>query len=254
MKYTQGKYILLEKKALAKQIYDFTILCPDIASAAETGQFVHILPEGNSLRRPISICDIDKENGTLRIVFLAKGEGTKKIADTPKGAALDIVGSLGHGFTMPETSEKTIIIGGGIGVPPLLPIAKKYGENAVVILGFRSADTIILKNDFESTGAKVIICTDDGTTGIHGLVTVPLSEEIKGASNVLSCGPVPMLKAIAEISEQNNVPCQVSLEERMGCGVGACLVCACRVKKGGEERFGHVCKDGPVFDSKEVMW
>lgn len=254
MKYTQGKYTLLEKKTLARQIYDFTILCPDIAKAASEGQFINILPEGHTLRRPISICGIDKEKGTIRIVFEAKGEGTVKLADTQKGAVLDIVGPLGHGFDLPEKSGKVVITGGGIGVPPLLPLARFYGENAVVILGFRSADAIILKKDFESTGAKVIVCTDDGTYGVHGLVTVPLKDEINNASAVLSCGPIPMLRAIAEISEQNSVPCQVSLEERMGCGVGACLVCACKVRKNGEERFGHVCKDGPVFDSKEVIW
>ncbi len=254
MKYTQGKYILLEKKTLAKQIYDFTILCPEIAQAASVGQFVNILPEGHTLRRPISICGIDRKKGTLRIVFMAKGEGTLKLADTQKGANLDIVGPLGHGFTMDNVSGKTIITGGGIGVPPLLPLAKYYGENAVVILGFRSADAVILKQDFETTGAEVIICTDDGSYGVHGMVTVPLAEKISDVSQILSCGPMPMLKAISSVAEENGVPCQVSLEERMGCGVGACLVCACKVKKNGEERFGHVCKDGPVFDSKEVMW
>lgn len=254
MKYTQGKYLLLEKNTLARQIYDFTILCPDIAAVASIGQFVNILPQGHTLRRPISICDIDKEKGTIRIVFMAKGEGTLKLADTPKGANLDMVGPLGHRFTVSDSSEKVIITGGGIGVPPLLPLARHYGKNAVVILGFRSADAVILRQDFEATGAKVIVCTDDGTAGEHGMVTAPLSREITGVSRVFSCGPIPMLKAIASVSEQNNVPCQVSLEERMGCGVGACLVCACKVKKNGDEHFGHVCKDGPVFDSEEVIW
>ncbi len=254
MKYTQGKYLLLEKKTLACGIYDFTIYCPEIAAIASEGQFVNILPEGHTLRRPISICGIDKEKGTLRIVFMAKGDGTARIADTQKGGNLDIVGPLGHGFTVEKVSGKTVLTGGGIGVPPLLPLAKYYGSSAVVILGFRSADAVILKKDFEATGAEVIICTDDGSYGIHGMVTEPLKEKIGEASQVLSCGPIPMLKAVSAVSEENGVPCQVSLEERMGCGVGACLVCACRVKKNGEERFGHVCKDGPVFDSREVMW
>lgn len=254
MKYTQGKYLLVRKAVLAKQIYDFTILCPDIAQAAEVGQFIHILPQGHSLRRPISICEIDKEKGTLRIVFQIKGEGTELIADTPQGGNLDVVGPLGHGFTVAEKSDKVVLVGGGIGVPPILPLAQHYGKNAVVILGFRSADAVILKNDFEKTGAEVIVCTDDGTFGVKGLVTEPLKDAVKGAAAVMSCGPVPMLKAIAQVSEEAGVPCQVSLEERMGCGVGACLVCACKVKKNGEERFGHVCKDGPVFDSREVMW
>ncbi len=254
MKYTQNNYVLLEKQTLAKNIFDFTILCPDIADAASEGQFIHILPAGHTLRRPISICGIDKKKGTLRIVFEAKGDGTKLIADTPKGSVLDIVGPLGHGFVLPETDKKVIITGGGIGVPPLLPLAKHYGKNAVVILGFRNSQAVILKEDFEACGAKVIICTDDGSYGVHGLVTVPLKDELSDAAAVLSCGPIPMLKAVAKEAEEKNVPCQVSLEERMGCGVGACLVCACKVKKNGEEKFGHVCKDGPVFDSKEVFW
>lgn len=254
MKYTQGKFLLLKKSVLAKQIYDFTVLCPDIAQNASVGQFIHILPAGHTLRRPISICEINKQKGTLRIVFEAKGDGTTELADTPQGANLDIVGPLGHGFTLIPGIDKVVIAGGGIGVPPLLPIAQHYGSKATVILGFRSADAVILKKDFETTGAKVIICTDDGSAGVHGLVTVPLKDEIQNADVVMSCGPIPMLKAISAVSEQADVPCQVSLEERMGCGVGACLVCACKVKKNGEEHFGHVCKDGPVFDSKEVMW
>ncbi len=254
MKYTQGKYILTKKITLAKQIYDFTILCPDMAQSAYEGQFVHVLPENFSLRRPISICEIDKEKGTLRIVFEVKGDGTRVIAETMQGGNVDMMGPLGHGFTLTEKTDKAIIVGGGIGVPPLLPLAKHYGKNAVVILGFRSADAVILKKDFEQTGAEVIICTDDGTAGIHGFVTEPLKELASSADIIMSCGPMPMLRAVSAIAESNNTDCQVSLEERMGCGVGACLVCACKVKKNGSENFGHVCKDGPVFNSKEVMW
>ncbi|MDO5558231.1 MAG: dihydroorotate dehydrogenase electron transfer subunit [Oscillospiraceae bacterium] len=257
MKYTQGKYILSKKQTLAKQIYDFTVLCPDIAAQAQIGQFVHILPEGKggfTLRRPISICDIDKEAGTIRLVFQVKGDGTDVISQIPTGGPVDIVGPLGHGFTLTDKNDHVIIAGGGIGVPPLLGLAKYYGKNAVVILGFRNAEAVILQKDFEKTGAKVIMCTDDGSYGVCGNAAGPLKDYIAESDAVMSCGPMRMLEAISVISAEHDVKCQVSLEERMGCGVGACLVCACKLNVNGVERMGHVCKDGPVFDSKEVVW
>lgn len=256
MRYTQGKYQVIEKKALAKDIFSMVILCPDVAAAARPGQFVHILPEGSTLRRPISICSIDKKKGTLRIVFIVKGDGTKKIAKINEGSLIDMIGPLGQGFTVDSSHSKVVLVGGGIGTPPMLPLAEIYGEKAVVISGFRSAEAVILQEDFRSTGAETILCTDDGSTGIKGFVTQPLEEILKegGVDAVMTCGPSPMLKNIAALCEKYNVYCEVSLEERMGCGIGACLVCACKTKIGDEENFVHVCRNGPVFDSKEVVW
>lgn len=256
MKYTQGKYQVLEKKALAKDIFSMTILCPEIAEVASPGQFVHILPEGCTLRRPISICEIDKKKGTLRIVFILKGDGTKQIASVNEGCLVDMLAPLGHGFTVDESLKKVVLVGGGIGTPPMLPLAEIYGEKATVISGFRSAEAVILQEDFKNTGAETVLCTDDGTLGRKGFVTEPLKEILEegGADAVFACGPTPMLKNIAAIAEENGVYCEVSLEERMGCGIGACLVCACKTKKDGEEHFAHVCKNGPVFNSKEVIW
>lgn len=256
MKYTQGKYQVLEKKALAKDIFSMTILCPEIAEVASPGQFVHILPEGCTLRRPISICEIDKKKGTLRIVFILKGDGTKQIASVNEGSLVDMLAPLGHGFTVDESLKKVVLVGGGIGTPPMLPLAEIYGEKATVISGFRSAEAVILQEDFKNTGAETVLCTDDGTLGRKGFVTEPLKEILEegGADAVFACGPTPMLKNIAAIAEENGVYCEVSLEERMGCGIGACLVCACKTKKDGEEHFAHVCKNGPVFNSKEVIW
>lgn len=163
---------------------------------------------------------------------------------------------LGHGFTVDESFKKVVLVGGGIGTPPMMPLAKIYGKKATVISGFRSAEAVILQEDFKKTGAETILCTDDGTTGRKGFVTEPLKELLEQGSidAVYACGPMPMLKNIASLADEANVYCEVSLEERMGCGIGACLVCACKTKKDGEEHFAHVCKNGPVFNAKEVIW
>ena len=256
MKYTQGQYIIAEKTAIAREIYSFTIVCPEAAAAACPGQFVHIRAKGFTLRRPISICGIDKEKGTLRIVFEVRGEGTSEITKLNKGELIDMLAPLGHGFTVDNSFNKVILIGGGIGTPPMLPLAKLYGSKAVAISGFRNASAAILHDDFRSTGAETILCTDDGSAGIHGFVTQPLAEltEKGGIDAVYACGPMPMLKNVAKICKEKGIFCEISLEERMACGIGACLGCACRTVRNDEEYFAHVCKDGPVFNAEEVLW
>ncbi len=256
MKYTQGKYAVISKTALAKEIYDMTILCPDVAAVAQAGQFINIKAEGFMLRRPISIAGIDKNKGTLRIIFEVRGKGTKELSQIPEGSMIDIVAPLGgRGFDL-ELGKKAVIIGGGIGNPPMLPIAEHYGKNAVVISGFRNASAVILQKDFADTGAETILCTDDGSAGRKGFVTDALKEAVaKEKPDVIyACGPSVMLKKIVEIAKENGIKCQVSLEERMGCGIGACLVCACRTIRDGEEFYSHVCKDGPVFNAEEVIF
>lgn len=256
MKYTQGSYIICEKHAIARETYSFTICCPEAAQAAQPGQFVHIRANGFTLRRPISICGIDKEAGTLRIVFEIRGEGTAEIAKLNKGDLIDMLAPLGHGFTVNSDFRRVVLIGGGIGTPPMLPLAKLYGEKAAVISGFRSASAVILQDDFKKTGAETILCTDDGSLGIHGFVTQPFEELTKGEriDAVYACGPMPMLRGIANICKENGIFCEISLEERMACGIGACLGCACRTVRNDEEYFAHVCKDGPVFNAEEVLW
>lgn len=256
MKYTQGRYVIVDKKAIAKGVFDFTISCKEVAEVAEFGQFVHIAADGFSLRRPISICNIDKEKGTLRIVFEVRGKGTEKISELNKGDLIDMIAPLGKGFKVLEKGKKAICIGGGIGTPPMLAIAKEYGENATVISGFRNASIAILQEDFKAQGNNTILCTDDGSAGRKGFVTEALKECLANEKPdiIYACGPNVMLKAVAEMARDNGVYCQVSLEERMGCGVGACLVCACKTVKDGEEYFAHVCKDGPVFSAEEVIF
>lgn len=256
MKYTQGKYIILKKSAIARNMYSFEMLCPEVAQIAQPGQFVHIRVEGFTLRRPVSICEINREKGTLRIVFEVRGEGTAAIARLREGDTMDMLAPLGHGFTINEDYKKIVLIGGGIGTPPMLPLAQLYGEKATVITGFRNSSAVILQEDFKKSGAETILCTDDGSQGIHGFVTQPLKELAANEKidAVYACGPMGMLKGIAEICAENGTYCEISLEERMACGIGACLGCACRTKKNDEEYFAHVCKEGPVFNAEEVLW
>lgn len=255
MKYVQGKYPIIAKTTLAREVYDFTVCCPKIAKAAEPGQFVTIAADGFPLRRPVSLCGIDKENGTIRLVFEVRGKGTKEISGLREGDMIDIIAPLGRGFRLKDY-KTAILVGGGIGTPPMVPLAKIYGENCVAISGFRSAPNVILQEDFKATGAKTVLCTDDGTMGRKGFVTEALREEIeiKKPDVIFACGPSPMIKGVVDIAKEHGIPSQISLEERMGCGIGACLVCACRTVRNGEEFYAHVCQDGPVFESKDVIF
>ena len=247
-----------ETEQLTAAAWSMTVECPDAAAKAVPGQFVHILPEGNfTLRRPISICGLDREKGTLRIVFEVRGKGTDALAKLRAGDTVNMLAPLGHGFTLLPADSRVILIGGGIGTPPMLPLAQYYGKNAVVITGFRNRDAVILQEDFAGAGAKTVLCTDDGSAGRYGLVTLPLEEEIEAEkpAAICACGPMKMLEAVAAVAKAYEIPCEVSLEERMGCGIGACLVCACRTTdRDGSEQYLHVCKNGPVFRAEEVVW
>ena len=256
MSYLQQLGTLRAASQLAPGVWNFLVDCPALAQQARAGQFVHLRVEGFSLRRPISICEIDVAAGTLRLVFEVRGAGTAKLAQTPVGGELDLLGPLGNGFSLPTADQKIIVVGGGIGVPPLLGTAAAHGKNATAILGFRSSDAVILAADFERYGCDLRLATDDGSAGHHGFVTDLLAKRLEEspADLICACGPLPMLQKTAALAEQAGIACQVSLEERMGCGVGACLVCACKTVRDGKEIFRHVCKDGPVFESTEVVW
>lgn len=256
MGYLQGSFPILKKNAIAQDIFSFTLHCPEVAAQAQPGQFVHILPEGLGLRRPISIAGIDKENGTLRIVFAIRGKGTEVLSRLNTGDHIDMIAPVGHGFTLLPEASHVILVGGGIGVPPMLPLAVYYGSKATAISGFRSFPQVILQEDLEQYGAQTICCTEDGTAGaVKGFVTQPLEQLLsEGADAVYACGPEPMLRAVAELCMRNKTYCEVSLEERMACGIGACLGCACRTKEEDGEHFRHVCKNGPVFRAEEVLW
>ncbi|MBR1393141.1 MAG: dihydroorotate dehydrogenase electron transfer subunit [Ruminococcus sp.] len=256
--FKQGLYPIVKKTASAKGIFDITVLCPEIAELAEPGQFAQLLAEGFFLRRPISICGIDKAAGTIRMVFEVRGSGTEKLAELNVGENIDIIAPLGHGFT--KIDGKAVCVGGGIGTPPILGIASLYGRDATVVSGFRNAAAVILQEDFKAAGCETVLCTDDGSAGIHGFVTTALEQHLLSNKTdiIYACGPTPMLKAIAAMAKKFGVRCEVSLEQRMACGVGACLGCACRTlqsdTKAPVEVYKHVCKDGPVFDAREVIF
>lgn len=253
---TEGRIAALDR--LSQAAFAITLFAPELADISAPGQFVHLRCGEKPLRRPISICTIDRRAGVLRLVFEVRGEGTAWLAQRRPGEPLDVLGPLGRGFSVPEDGAGVVLVGGGIGTPPLLAVAQARVGKMEAILGFRNADACILAREFALACANVQLATDDGTLGYHGLVTdllkTRLSQEQKPCAGIFACGPTPMLRAVAAIALEREIPCQVSLEERMGCGVGACLVCACKTREADGEHYRHVCKDGPVFDAKEVVW
>ena len=220
------------------------------------GQFVHIkCGDALLLRRPISVCSCqeDEPEDLLTIVFEIRGEGTAWLANRPAGHSVDVMGLLGNGFSV-KPGSRCLLVGGGIGVPPMVGCAQYTAGNSTAIVGFRAREKTILTDWLERETAKLLVATDDGSMGHHGFVDALARQELGQDRNydaVLACGPKPMLRSVAKVAEEFGIPCQVSMEERMGCGVGACLVCACDMKDGSRK---HVCKDGPVFDAREVDW
>lgn len=252
MKYDAQECRLVFSQQLTPTIFDFRLQNAELAAITRPGQFVQVLVPGKTLRRPISVCDVQED--TIRLVFEVRGEGTAIMSRTRVGEFINIIAPLGRGFVL-DPAQKTIFIGGGIGVPPMLYSARQCGKNAVVINGFRNKDAVILSEDFERAGCRLIVATDDGSFGVHGFVTDPLKELMDEAEMICACGPTPMLRNIARMAAEHQVPCQVSLEQRMACGVGACLGCAVAVRTAdGGTCYRHVCKDGPVFNSEEVAW
>ena len=256
MPYFCDNYPILKREEIAKDIYSYVISCPEAAAVSGAGQFVHIRAEGYTLRRPISICEIDKENGTVRIVFEVRGGGTDRLSQLHAGDKMDIILPLGNGFTVKEIpyGKNIVVVGGGIGVPPMCGVSAQY-KNVKAIIGFRSKDKVILEEDLKRIGAEVTVCTDDGSYGESGVVTVPLEKELEKGNTamIFACGPTPMLKAVIECAKRCNIPCEVSLEQRMACGVGACVGCACNINRDGKNLVLRVCKDGPVFKAEEVV-
>lgn len=241
---------LIKKSEPIKGIFDFTIEAPEIAKSAQCGQFLHIQCGGGVfLRRPISICDFDERN--VRFIFEVKGRGTALLSEFNIGDFINMMGPLGHGFEILPT-ENSVIIGGGIGVFPLYSLAKKTHSD--VFLGFRTADRVIMEDEFKAVSKSVTVGTDDGSYGYNGYIADKAAEFIDNGMTdmIYACGPLPMLRAVKKIAEDRYIPCQISMEQRMGCGIGACLVCTCQTNKDGMDGQVRVCKDGPVFYSTEV--
>ena len=247
----QKSCTVVEAVRLNAFAYSFTLEAEGMTPEGPD-QFVHVkCGHSRLLRRPISICDW--EENLLRIVFEVRGEGTEWLSRRKAGDRLDVLGPLGRGFRM-DREGRYLLVGGGIGVPPMLGCAKWTAERSTAVLGFRSADRAMLSKDFQKSCKEIFLCSDDGSIGRHGFVDAQVRdilEKDKNFTAVLACGPKPMQKNVAAVAAGFGVPCQVSMEERMACGVGACLGCAIQMADG---TMQHVCKDGPVFDAGEVDW
>lgn len=220
--------VIVSQKCIGTDIYDMVLSFPRGAKEAKPGQFIAMYCEDGTklLPRPISICGIDAENGTLRVVYRIAGEGTRLFSKMKEGDSLEVLGPLGNGFTMKE--EKAIIVGGGIGIPPMLELAKQLSCEKTVVLGYR--DELFLKEEFDAC-TDVVVATEDGSCGTKGTVIDAINEANVDGAVIYACGPMPMLKALAEYAEAHDMEAQISLEERMACGIGACLGCICKTKK-----------------------
>lgn len=245
---------ILSQEELAPGIYSIWFETDRIAKLAKAGQFIAVYSKDNSrmLPRPISICEIDTEGGKIRIVYRVAGEGTKELSCAAAGESYRIMGPLGNGYSELD-GKKVMVIGGGIGVPPMLGVAESLGKNVTAVLGYRDSNQF-LRKEFEDV-AEVYIATEDGSVGTKGNVLDAIEEHKLAADVICACGPTPMLRAIKEFAIAKNIECYVSLEEKMACGIGACLACVCKTKEVDEHSNVHnkrICKEGPVFNAKEV--
>lgn len=250
---------VLENHEIADSFYRLIIVADEIAHSADPGQFIHIrIPNDGSLllRRPISINGIDQERGRVQLVYQVVGKGTKILSNVKIGTKLDVLGPLGRGFWIPQGTQKICIVGGGCGVAPTRFIGQKWGHLEIYsFLGFRNKDMVFQVEDFERFSKKVFLSTDDGSMGYKGSVIQLLQQHLlsERPNLILACGPIPMLIAMQSVVGKYNIPCQISLEERMGCGVGGCMVCSCAIGDSHQKSYKKVCSDGPVFWSKEVF-
>ena len=240
----QSIFTVLENKALTKDVYKM-VLEGDTCSITAPGQFVNIQLEGKFLRRPISVCDWSDK--TLTIIYKVVGKGTEQMKAMAAGEKLDILTGLGNGYDMTAAGSHPVLIGGGVGVPPMYGLAKRLAEQGIrfsVILGFNTQSEIFYEDEFKALGADVQVTTVDGSYGVKGFVTDALNMDY---TYFYTCGPEPMLKAVYKASATSG---QMSFEERMGCGFGACMGCSCKTLTG----YKRICKEGPVMRKEEILW
>lgn len=249
------KATVVSQKQIAEQIYDMW-LETELAKDAQAGKFVGVYPHnaGTLLPRPISICEADQAKGRLRLVYRVAGKGTAEFSGCKAGDTLELLGVLGNGFPLEKAKgKKVFLMGGGIGIPPMLQLAKELEAKKQIIVGYRNND-LFLNDDLEKYG-DVHLATEDGSVGTKGNVLDVVRVNGLEADVIMACGPMPMLRAIKEYAKEQGIEAYISLEERMACGVGACLGCVCKTTK--KDRHSHVnnariCTDGPVFEAKEV--
>ena len=288
----QGEFEIIGQRTVAQDVYEMR-LAGDVSDITTPGQFVNVAVPGFTLRRPISVCDVDAAAGTLTLIYKVVGEGTKELAALPVGTRLDVLTGLGNGYSLAASGDKPLLIGGGVGTPPLYWLARELrdlGKEVSVILGFNSAADVFLRDEFEALGCRVYISTVDGSVGTKGFVTdvmrqleqkvervnaalrtrlsrevflgedddvdlpadiasilPPEEEPLVAYTYFYACGPKPMLRAVCVAAQTSG---QLSMEERMGCGFGACMGCTLVTAKGPK----RVCKDGPVFVKEDLVW
>ncbi len=258
------KAVIIKKEQLADEVFSM-VFVSDISSLSLPGQFVMVGTKSDSrlLKRPISICETDRERKTLRLVFRTAGYGTNELANAHEGDSFDLLGPIGNGFPLDEAQDKKniLLIGGGIGAPPLLSLAKALRlmgisrESITAVLGYRSMNSGLFLNEAFSKEVNVVLSTDDGSIGTRGTVMDAVRERALSPDIIFSCGPLPMLRSVKEYAADNFIPAYISLEERMACGVGVCL--GCTVKTREKDSHSHVnnarvCTEGPVFNAEEV--
>ena len=245
--------VVISQEQIAPAIYSLWIKTDKIAQYAKAGQFISIYCDDGSrlLPRPISICEIDKEDSSLHLVYRIAGKGTAEFSEKQTGDHLSVMGPLGNGFSL--KGKKAFLIGGGIGIPPILELAKQLNCEKQIVLGYRNSDMFLL-DEFKKQG-EVYIATEDGSVGTKGNVLDAIRENALDAEVIYACGPTPMLRALKNYAAENNIECWISMEEKMACGIGACLACVCKSKEVDGHTNVHnkrVCKEGPVFLAEEV--
>ncbi len=240
----QSLFEIVENTQLTESVYKMT-LSGDVSAITAPGQFVNIKLDGLYLRRPISVCDVSEN--TLTIIYKVVGKGTAQMSKMQSGT-LDVLTGLGNGYDLSVAGEKPVLLGGGVGVPPMYLLAKKLiaqGKQVSVILGFNTKDEVFYENEFRALGADVVVTTVDGSYGVKGFVTDALND--MDYTYFYTCGPEPMLKAVYKASRTSG---QMSFEKRMGCGFGACMGCSCKTITG----YKRICKEGPVMRKEEILW
>ena len=240
----QSTFEIISNVPLTRDVYKM-VLSGDTSHVTNCGQFVNIQLEGLFLRRPISVCDYDAE--TLTIIYKVVGKGTEQMSSMTPGQKLDILTGLGNGYDLTLSGDAPVLLGGGVGVPPMYNLAKKLvneGKKVSVILGFNTQSEIFYENEFKALGCDVTVTTVDGSYGVKGFVTDALPENY---TYFYTCGPEPMLKAVYKATSTSG---QMSFEERMGCGFGACMGCSCKTLTG----YKRICKEGPVMMKEEILW
>ncbi len=248
--------VVLSQEQIAAQIFSMWIQTEQIAAQAVPGQFISVYSNdsGRILPRPISICETDKERNVLRIVYRVAGKGTEEFSQCKAGDRLDILGPLGNGFPLERCpkGKKAFLIGGGIGIPPMVQLAKEVEGEVQVVAGYR--DELFLTDELKEHGT-LYVATEDGSTGTRGNVLDCIREHGLTADVIFACGPAPMLRAIKSYAGENKIECWVSMEEKMACGIGACLACVCNSREIDDHSKVHnkrICKEGPVFRAEDI--